>query len=283
MTTGPKEIKLFFLGTGAADWPVPYSPAVDKAQHGAVRGFSSVLVDGQVLIDCGTTVPDVIHHFGVNPKDILDILVTHTHTDHFDVDAFKHLISQRNDTPPVNLWAHSSLRNFLPEIPGVCIRSIEVEETAKLSTMTVTALAANHDMGKETPLHYLLQKPSVAVLYATDCAWFLKNTWEWLRKTVLDAVIWDATCGETQGDERIFVHNSMEMIRIMRETFLKNGVLSPHAQNILTHMSREMCAPHDVMTKRLVPQGFLPAYDGLSLSIAGTSDGDKDPSERNAK
>jgi L-ascorbate metabolism protein UlaG (beta-lactamase superfamily) len=263
------SIHIIFLGTGAADWPAPCTPSTNEAQNSDVRGHSSVIVDGQILIDCGASVPDAIHRFGAHPKGITDILLTHTHYDHFDIDAIGRLTSERRDKPDLNLWAHPSALSKLPDIEGVSQYAVQVGEPFELPPMTATGLAANHQYEEETALHFLLQKSEISVLYAADGAWFLKSTWEYLRETILDAVIWDATCGETQGDWRIFDHNSVDMVNIMRQTLTKAGVLSPYGRVFLTHMSKALCASHVDMTRRLIPQGLIPAYDGLDISIRG--------------
>ena len=183
------------------------------------------------------------------------------------MDAIGHLVSQRDFDSAVNLWAHSSALSRLPEIDGVCRRPVEVGEAAVLPAVTATALEANHQVGDETPLHFLLRKSRVALLYATDGAWFLKSAWTCLKEVELDAIIWDATCGEARGDWRIFEHNSVDMICIMRQTLEKEGVLSPRAKVYLTHMSRYLCAPQEELTMRLVPQGMIPVYDGLTISV----------------
>ncbi len=261
------RFQILFLGTGAADWPLPYSPPADGAQVGTYRGRSSVLIDGHVLIDCGATVPDAIRHFGVDVNGITDILLTHTHGDHLDVEAIERIISQRDRSDAVSLWAHSSAMARLTEIEDIRLCAIEAGEAAELPTMTATALEANHQVGDETPLHFLLKKPEVALLYATDGAWFLKSTWTRLREVELNAILWDATCGEIQGDWRIFEHNSVDMINVMRQTLEKEGVLSSRAKVYLTHMSMHLCAPHEEMTRRLVPLGLIPTYDGLAITV----------------
>ena len=279
MATESDTIRILFLGTGAADWPIPYRPAVNETQDGTIRGYSSVVIDNRILIDAGATVPDAIRHFSADVNRFTDILLTHTHADHCDVDAIRRLLSQRRGNNTVNLWAHPSALAKLPEIEGLCQCSIEVGETFKLTGITVTSLAANHDVREETALHFLLQKPQVSVLYATDCAWFLKPTWARLMEAHLDAVIWDATCGETHGDWRIFEHNSVDMIKLMRQTFEKQDVLSPRSKIFLTHMARTLCDPHDEMTRKLVPQGLIPAYDGLAVSICHDADPKGAPNE----
>lgn len=52
-----------------------------------------MLLDGQVLIDCGATVPDAMRHLGVAVHGIGDILLTHTHSDHIDIKATESLVA----------------------------------------------------------------------------------------------------------------------------------------------------------------------------------------------
>jgi phosphoribosyl 1,2-cyclic phosphate phosphodiesterase len=267
MPINSDSIKILFLGTGAADWPAPNYPATIDTPSGTSRGFASVLIDAHILIDCGATVPDALHHFGADVNAITDILLTHTHADHWNINALQQLLAQRTSTNPINLRAHPSALSLLPQILGVNECPVVVGQTVSLPKMKITVLEANHDVGPETALHFLLEKPAASVLYATDGAWFLKNTWEQLRSRVLDAVIWDAACGETRGDWRIFEHNNVDMIKIMRQTLVKQGVLASDARIFLTHMSRGLCAPHDAMTQKLAPQGLTPAYDGLEITV----------------
>jgi len=90
---------------------------------------------------------------------------------------------------------------------------------------------------------YLIEGATRSVLYATDGSWLLANTWNTLRKKRLDAIIWDATCGEGAGDPRIFSHNDMSMIRHMNHSLVKGKVLKPDAKIILTHIARKLQPP----------------------------------------
>lgn len=261
-----EPIDIHFLGTGAADWPSDYQPAPGEAEAGAVRGRSSVLVDGHILIDFGATVPDAMRHFGVDAGPITDVLLTHSHGDHCDPDTLRHLVAARGDAG-LDLWAHPSALAKLDAVGGVRVHPVQAGESFALQWMAATALPANHEVGNETALHYVLQKYETTVLYATDCAWFLKPAWLHLKALELDALIWDATCGETRGDWRIFEHNNLDMIAIMRQTLETQGVLVQRSRIYLTHLSQAMCAPHEELTARWVPQGFTPAYDGMRISV----------------
>ena len=88
-----------------------------------------------------------------------------------------------------------------------------------------------------------------------------------VMKKQLDAIIWDATMGEVTGDPRIFGHNDLTMIRHMNQTLASQKVLKLDAKIILTHIARNLHPAHDVLEKRLLPEGLIPAYDGMSVVL----------------
>ena len=70
MAEGPGRLDLLFLGSGNAFAPEG-------------RAFSSVLVDGRLLFDCGPTVLQQLRRAGV-PSDAIDaVFISHFHGDHF--------------------------------------------------------------------------------------------------------------------------------------------------------------------------------------------------------
>ena len=263
--TTPETLSILFLGTGAADWPRDY-PRVRFAK-GEYRGNSSTVVNEHILIDCGPTVPEAANQFGVDAGELTDVLVTHTHADHFDAEAIGAILGSRPAETPLRIWAHPAALERVPEMDGLDRCPFAVGRTQKTGGTRVTALAANHvvEGSEEEAFHYLFETAGQRFLYATDGAWLLKPTWLRLKEGQLDAIIWDATNGETEGDWRIFEHNSIDMIRVMTQTLRKQNVLRPGSQIVLTHMARTLCAPHPELEERLRAEGIVPAYDGMRL------------------
>ncbi len=76
-------MKIQFIGTGAADF--------DWSEYGkpGVLGSTSTLLDDHVLIDCGPTVPAALARFNADAAEITDIVITHNHSDHFDMESVK--------------------------------------------------------------------------------------------------------------------------------------------------------------------------------------------------
>lgn len=83
----------------------------------------------------------------------------------------------------------------------------------------------------------------------------------------LDAIVWDTTVGEGKGDSRVFSHNDLSMIRHMNESLIKGKALKPDAKIILTHIADKLHPPHDVLEKKLLPEGLIPAYEGMSVAL----------------
>jgi len=250
-----------FLGTGAADW---------RPEDADFRAFTSTRINKDLLID-GTMMvwPRLESAVG----EIKDIIITHNHRDHFDIELVKKLA-------PVRLhihksWAHKVQAEGVEVIPFACNEAFAVGE------YTVTALPSNHlteDWNDET-VHYVIEKDGKALFYATDGAWITTREWHGLLKFELDAAIFDATIGDPYpGDYRIFEHNNLNMVRIMLETmrcpkfagkpaFGKiHGVIKENAPVFITHMARTLHPAHAELVKSLEGE-FVVAYDGFEADI----------------
>ena len=264
------NVELLFLGTGAANWPKKYPPLTQKLSRGQTRGMSSMLINGHILIDCGPTVLDVMKRYNVASAGITDILLTHTHSDHLHEASILKIANSRDAAlGPLKFWGDPEALKKVPDSDRIEKRPVGVAQSFNIEGLAITGLESNHlvDGSKEKCLIYLIEGVTRSVLYATDGAWLLTSTWNHLRKKRLDAIIWDATCGEGEGDPRIFSHNDLTMIRHMNASLLKGKILKPDAKIILTHIARKLHPAHEVLEKRLLPEGLIPAYDGMSVVL----------------
>jgi ribonuclease BN (tRNA processing enzyme) len=274
-TNGPNspaenKVELLFLGTGAANWPKRYPPLNQELSRGQVRGMSSMLVNGHILIDCGSTVLDVMKRYDVDPAGITDILLTHTHADHLHESSILTIANSRDaDLGPLKFWGNPEALKKVPDSDRIEKRPVGVEQSFSIDGFEITGLESNHHVAgsEEKCLIYLIEGAARSVLYATDAGWLLTRTSIYLKKKQLDAIIWDATMGEGTGDPRIFGHNDLTMIRHMNQTLARSKVLKPDAKIILTHLARKLHPAHDVLEKRLLPEGLIPAYDGMAIAL----------------
>ncbi len=243
-------MKVRFLGTGAADWHEP-----DK--NGEFRRYTSTLIDGHVLIDITRTVLDQIS----GPAAITEVFFTHSHKDHFDIEALRTLA-------PCRVYAHESWANEITG-QGLSVYPLKIAQPVKVGELCFIPMPANHSTERkyETPLHYLIEEGDKRILYATDGAWLLNQEHHIIGNKKLDAAVFDATIGEGHsGDYRIFEHNSIEMLRVIAATLFATGRLREGAPIYLTHMARTLHPSHEQLQKTIL-MPFVPCYDGMEVDI----------------
>ena len=131
-------MKIKFLGTGAADW-------VRGGEE--FRAFTSTLINGRLLID-GT--PDAMEHI-TDTDAITDIIYTHSHDDHFNIDFLKAIA-------PVRAHIHKSWAANV-KVEGVEVIPFDTGETFKAADHSITALPANHSTAdpNEQPVHFIVR------------------------------------------------------------------------------------------------------------------------------
>ena len=243
-------MKLQFPGTGAADWNGP-------DERGEYRRLTSTLIDGCLLIDVN---PDVLAM--IEPASVRTVIFTHSHSDHFNPDALQALA-------PCTVYAHESWAGEISGA-GLTVVPLVIGKDVLLPTgHMITPLPANHSTERsyEQPLHYLIEKDGVRILYATDGAWLLNEAHHIIGNRVLDAAVFDATIGDASvGDWRIFEHNSIDMVRLMMKTLQKQGRLLIGAPVFLTHMARTLHGSQAEIEARL-ESPLIAAYDGFRAEL----------------
>ena len=147
--------------------------------------------------------------------------------------------------------------------------TVNVMDKWESGGVTVTALAANHiTAGNEQPLHYVFEKDGKSLFYGCDGGWFVAQTWEYMRKFKLNAVVLDATVGDDAGNYRIGTHNSIPMLRILNEALVQNNIMEKNAPKIANHIAPSVynMSEDDIFLahKNI---GMISAYDGFEIEI----------------
>ena len=260
-----RDLTILFLGTGAGDWPAEI-PA-ERRKDRNWRRQSAILVNGQVLVDCGPSVPEALDTFEVDPHQIGDLLLTHSHVDHFSPQVLAHLVAQRADRPPLRVWGHEGALKHVEGQEGIEIRPLAPGVHGEAGSTRFEALAANHWVEGEQALHYLFSGETCHWLYAVDGAWILEPTWDRVRELGLDMVVLDATLGEGKEAERIFAHNSLAMVDLLVEALHGQEVIRTGGQVFLTHFGRRQHPDQDDLEKKLSRKDLVPVYDGMYVHI----------------
>lgn len=263
-----KPMQLTFLGTCAADadreaiqtvCPDRFDP-----DH---RRYAAALLDGHILIDCGPTVPEAMRILGADPQAVTDLIITHTHEDHFDPASLEAVVGNRQD--PLRIWCELNACARVSGVPGTLLCPLIAGQPVQLDTLTLTPLAANHRVEEtpETPLHYLIEEGGRRLFYGCDGGWLLTATLEALIGKRIDLFVFDGTVGDYEGDERLAAHNSIPMIRLMLKSMRPLGVFAPNGRIYLSHLARTLHRPHAETQEILARDGLYAAFDGLTLDI----------------
>ena len=260
-------MKLTFLGTGAA--------ICTRKPEGEIMGgdlrCSSMLIDENILIDIPFQAFDYAKKLGIDCSKITDILLTHSHEDHFQ----KHVLVEfaKKAERKINFYCHKNAVDNLElnddERALIDIYMLEGMDKIAVAGANITALPANHmTKGEEQPLHYIIEKDGKSVMYGCDGGWFMAQTWEYMHKIKLDAIVLDATVGDDAGNFRIGTHNSIPMLKIINAALLQNGIMDENGKRIASHIAPPVYKmPHVEIEKALAELGMMTAYDGYEITI----------------
>lgn len=255
-------MKLTFLGTGAADWPK------EKTPGGFGRYLSSTLVDASLLIDPG---PCVLSAEKDAAQPILvgvtDILLTHCHSDHYSADTLKALAARH----PVTFYATEAVREKVPDVPGLTYVPITPFVPFTVGDYEILPLPGNHSTAikEEQPVVYVITRDEKCLFYGLDGAWLQNKTFNTMKKYAFDAMVWDCTSGDVEGEFRIFEHNTIPMLEYMLKSIRMSfpTMLKPGCILIADHMAMTLHTDHDTLEKRLNGFGMTAAYDGREITF----------------
>lgn len=226
-------MKITFLGTGAADWPLE-----KPSDYTEYRRLSSAVIDGVLLIDPGPQVLSALKELKINPENIKYIINTHRHSDHFCLDTLKALESY-----------------------GARFIEFTDAQTEEIDNYKITALRGNHGTCENT-LHFIIDSGDKALFYGLDSAWLLYDEVKAIKERKPDLAVLDATIGVIDGDYRIFEHNNLNMVLEMKKT------LNPYIKKFcISHMARTLHTDHKTLSAKMEKYDVITAYDGLEIEI----------------
>jgi phosphoribosyl 1,2-cyclic phosphate phosphodiesterase len=241
-----------------------------------------------ILLDFPSEIANQAVRHQLELPELLYLLVTHSHGDHWfpyllrwrsrplercdpDEAAPSHIGAPRfTDLPTLHIWGNAAVEAVLRRELGdnltpyaLDFHSVRARDTFQAGNFAVTALAANHDVGREEALHYVLQDGQHTLLYGLDGDTFLPETREALRAFRFDAVILEATYGFGNGK------NHRNFTRLLEEAawFRAESLLTPAGQIIATHFSPHHSPPHQKTSDYLQEQNVSAAWDGMKIDL----------------
>ena len=263
---GEHRMKLLCLGTGAADW----DPRLASADP-SFRRLTSALINRELMIDCGPCVHEFSETFGYEElyRDVTEIIVTHSHGDHFNADAVARVAKEA--ASPVTVYGDPVIGTLLPLSEKLRFVPLTLFVPTAVGKYTVTALPANHSTAypEEQPLHYVIvDAEEKTMFWGCDGAWLFNQTYHHIKKLKFDAMVFDCTVGDLENDFRSFEHNNIRMIdELLKSLIGWHHILKEDGQVYANHMARTLHTDHATLKARLAPLGVIPMHDNMEITV----------------
>jgi len=198
-------MEVHLLGTGAASgWPNPWCRCASctwMRDNGEVRGQTSALVDGTLLLDCGPEAPRAAERLGRSLVDVRHLLFTHAHPDHTGPAALMWRGWVHTDQP-LDVAGPSAVidecrRWVQPQAP-INWHELRAGDAIQLGPYRVRALAAEHGDASIGPalVYDIAGDDGVRMLWATDTASLPQRTLDATAGAAYDAVFLEQTNGD---------------------------------------------------------------------------------------
>ncbi len=254
-------MRVLFSGTGASDWKPEYR------EQGEYRRFTSAIINEDLLLDPGPHIYDFAEWYGQEDclGGIRDVLLTHSHDDHFQMDQLRRLCADKR----IRFWCNEAVAPLVEETEGLTVHKMPCFEPTCIGSYVVTAVPANHGTAiwQEQAVHYMIEQNGKRIFYGCDGAWLRRDAWYYMKNYKFDLMILDGTLGDAYGDHRIFEHNSLRMAELMAETFRKTEVLKKQGKIMITHLSRKCHGTQAEVELRLGFAQIGVAYDGCAVEV----------------
>lgn len=256
------NIKIQFLGTCACDFSPKLENEFKNCFDKDARRSSSMLINDNILVDCGMHTLKSLDIAKIPYDQITDILITHTHDDHFVLENIEKIAKSRH--APLRLWVREDAG--VPEIENVEIVKMKLMTKYEKCGVKVTGTPANHD-ASTAPQHLLIEIDEKKIYYACDGGWIMSEALNYLCGANLDLFVVDTTIGDYEGDYRVAEHNSIPMIRHMLPALKTNKIISEKTKVYLSHLAPSLHKTHNETEKIAEKFGAFVAYDGLAMEV----------------
>lgn len=255
------------LGSGSADgWPNPFcacASCTTERDTGRLRGQTSVLVDGTLLLDCGPETPRAAGRLGADLTGLRHVLITHQHPDHCSP-AFLLFRSWVAEAPldvagPPDVI--EQCRMWVAADSSVNFVSVAAGDRLTLGAYDVRVLAARHGAPGSSVL-YDVAAPTGRALYATDTGPLPPETVEAVRGAAFDHVFLEETFGDRtdHGTDHLDLGSFPEQVRRLRNV----GAVTEDTDLVAVHLSHHN-PPGAELNRRLSAYGARAVDDGTRL------------------
>lgn len=249
-------MKIRYLGTGAAEGVPAAFCNCPVCQRAKKMGGREVHTRSQVLIGDNFGIefpPDAYYHsfrFGVDLSAIKNLIVTHSHMDHFYAHDFilrGYKYAKDLTSPTLSIFGNEEVlkvfeectrRELRDEVKGtIFCTPLYAFEERKIGEFLVTPLPAQHSK-KESAFVYLVENGDKGYLHLTDTGRLPWEVYDYLKakKKKISLVCFDCTflrytCGEVGR------HMGIEDNMFVKKKLEEAGVVNESTRYLITHYS----------------------------------------------
>ena len=274
-------MKLKYLGTGAAEGVPAVFCNCEVCQNARKEGGRNIRTRSQALINDDLLIdfpPDTYMHYlnyNFNLHGITELLVTHSHTDHFYAIEFEMRQGGLAHPTPEKMRIYcnkESEKKFYELLPSKfdADKYFEIIYAApfvpiKIKDYTVVPLLANHDKSEEC-LIFLISQGNKTILYGNDTGFFPEETMDYLEKNNVYINLLSLDCtmqSRSEGTNHMGLMDNVEMRRRLE----KINAVDENTIFIANHFSHNGGWNYEKMAEEAAKVGFLTTYDGMEVEI----------------
>lgn len=266
-------MQLTLLGTGSAEgWPNPFctcASCTTAHETGSLRGQTSVLVDGVLLLDIGPEAPRAALRAGTTLAGVRHVLVGHSHPDHLAPAALLWR-SWAGRTEPVDLVGPpaviSACADWIGRWDPVSLRSVAAGERLTVGGYDVRVLPAEHgDVSTGQCVLYDVTGPDGArLLYATDTGPLSSAALDATAGRAYDAVLLEETFGDADGQPSR--HLDLTTFPAALAELRRRGAVTETTRVVAVHLGHRN-PPGPELARRLAAWGAELHADGAVLDV----------------
>lgn len=232
------------------------------------------MLNDDMLIDFS---PDTFYNayrFGLDLSAIKYLLVTHTHSDHFN---YQDLL-QRSDYASVNrvsktlsVYGNAAVCAKLSRCSDEIAKTLQLNQTLAYNTYAV----GNYEVTPIESVHMQTEQSQIFVIrgggktyfHAMDTGGFTEEGFEYIKNSgaAFDAVTVDFTFGTMQ--EEFFGHHNLNQLLRLIERLKSIGAVNEKTKIVACHVAHCCGKTHEELEKTLSEHGITLAYDGLEIEI----------------
>jgi len=280
-------MKLTILGSGGGEgYPAlfcncAHCKAAKKAGGKSIRTLSQSCIDGKLLIDFPADSHIHAINNDVNFGDIENLLVTHTHSDHYMPDlfelrggAFAHDMKAEKLTVYGNEDVKKLFDGIFTYIPinqtirqNIGFKRAEAFKPFKVDEYEVTPLPAKHALEQQA-FNYIIDDGKSKLLYLLDTGYPEENIFGYLQKLggTFGCVCMDATMGVNYPVQYPYHMCFDDNIRL-KERLLSSGLATESTRFIAMHITHNQAGLHEEIEKYFEESKIEVAFDGMQIEF----------------